>query len=109
LGPAEEEYRKVQRELLDLGPGLDVALVSLDLATLLLEQGRTEELKRLAAEILVMFESREVHREAVAALLLFQQACAEERITGELIRQIAAELRRERRGNGARMIDLGSG
>lgn len=100
LDEAEEEYRKVQRELLDLGYGLDAALVSLDLATLLLEQGRAEELKRLAAEVIVVFESREVHGVATAALLLFQQACTEERITGELIRQIAAELRRERRGNG---------
>ncbi|HEV7785792.1 MAG TPA: hypothetical protein VGQ28_10685 [Thermoanaerobaculia bacterium] len=100
LGEAEEGYRKVRRELLDFGSGLDVALVSLDLATLLLEQGRTEELKSLAAEVLVVFESREFHCEAAAALLLFQKACAEERITGELIRQIAAELRRERRGNG---------
>jgi tetratricopeptide (TPR) repeat protein len=100
LGAAEEGYRKVQRELLDLGYSLDAALVSLDLAALLLEQGRTDELKLLATEVHVVFESREVHHVAVAALLLFQKACAEQRITGELIRQIAAELRRERRGNG---------
>jgi hypothetical protein len=54
-----------------------------------LEQGRTEELKRLATEVLVVFESREFHGEVVAALLLFQQACAEERITGELIRRVS--------------------
>jgi tetratricopeptide (TPR) repeat protein len=100
LSEAEERYRAVQQDFLELRKGLDAALVSFDLASLLWEQGRTEELKRLAAEVLTVFESREVHREAVASLLLFQKACAEERITGELIRQIAAELRRERRGNG---------
>lgn len=100
LVEAEERYRAVQQDFLELRKGLDIALVSLDLASLLWEQGRTEELKRLAAEISVVFESREVHREAMASLLLFQKACDEERITGELIRQIAAELRRERRGNG---------
>jgi tetratricopeptide (TPR) repeat protein len=100
LAEAEQGYRAVQHDFLNLGNGLDVALVSLDLAMLLLEQGRTEELKQLAAEIVVVFESREVQREAMAALLLFQQACIEDRITGELLRQIAAQIRRERRGNG---------
>ena len=90
---AEEAYRSIQREFLRLGKGLDAALVSLDLAVLLWEQGRTDELKELAAEMMMAFESREVHREALAALVLFQQACAEERTTGELIRQVAARLR----------------
>ncbi|HEV2844816.1 MAG TPA: hypothetical protein VG477_08225 [Thermoanaerobaculia bacterium] len=42
---AEAAYRAVQREFLDLGKGLAAALVSLDLATLLWEQGRTDELR----------------------------------------------------------------
>jgi tetratricopeptide (TPR) repeat protein len=97
FGEAEEGYRALQREFLTLGNGLDAALVSLDLATLLWEQGRTAELKQLAEEVLVVFESREIHREAVAALLLFQQACKEDRITSGMLRQIAAQLRREQR------------
>ena len=43
--------------------------------------------------MMMAFESREVHGEALAALALFQQACAQERMTGDLIRQIAARLR----------------
>jgi tetratricopeptide (TPR) repeat protein len=101
LTEAEQAYRALQHDFLNLGNGLDAALISLDLATLLWEQGRTEELKQLAAEIVVVFESREIQREAMVALLLFQQACTEERVTGELLRQIAAQIRRERRGNGA--------
>jgi len=97
---AEIAYREVQGKFLELGKSYDAALVSLDLGALLAGQGRTEELKTLAAEILPVFESREVHREAMAALLLFHQACSEERATRELIQQIAAALRRERRGNG---------
>jgi tetratricopeptide (TPR) repeat protein len=100
LAEAEQGYRAVQHDFLNLGKALDAALVSLDLAILLWEQGRTEELKQLAAEVVVVFESREVQREAMAALLLFQQACIEERVTGELLRQIASQIRRERRGNG---------
>jgi tetratricopeptide (TPR) repeat protein len=97
---AEAAYREVQETFLEMRKSYDAALVSLDLAALLAGQGRTEELKTLAAEILPVFESREIHREAMASLLLFQQACAEERATFELIQQIAAVLRRDRRGNG---------
>jgi hypothetical protein len=47
-----------------------------------------------------IFESRDVHREAIVTLLMFQRACEEERLTVELVQQFAAYLRRERRGNG---------
>jgi tetratricopeptide (TPR) repeat protein len=99
-GEAEPIYREVQGKFLELGKSYDAALVSLDLAILLAEQGRTEELKSIAAEILPVFESREIQQEAMAALLLFQRACAEEKATVELVRQIATTLRRDRRGNG---------
>ena len=56
-----------------------------------------EEFKRLAAEILPAFESREIHREAMAVLLMFQGACEEERLTVQLARQLADFLQRERR------------
>jgi tetratricopeptide (TPR) repeat protein len=97
---AEVAYREVQGKFLELRKSYDAALVSLDLATLLAEEGRTEELKGIAAEILPVFESREVQQEATAALLLFQRACAEEKATVGLVRQIAAILRRDRRGDG---------
>ena len=72
-----------------------MALVSLDLALLLSRQGRTEELKRLAAELMAVFRPQEVHREATAALVLFQRACDEERVTAELISRLATLLRRQ--------------
>jgi tetratricopeptide (TPR) repeat protein len=95
-GPAETAFREVQREFLERRMGYDAALVSLDLAALYAEEGCTEDLKRLANEIMPVFESREVQREAMAALLLFQHACEEERLTADLAREIAAILRRER-------------
>jgi hypothetical protein len=72
-----------------------VALVSLDLALLLSRQGRTGELKLLAAELIATFSAQEVHREANAALVLFQRACEEERVTAELITRLAMLLRRK--------------
>ncbi len=94
---AEALFREVQAEFLSRGMGYDAALVSLDLAVLFAREHRTEDLKRLAAEVMQVFESRDVHREAVAALILFQNACEEERLTAELAGQIAAILQREQR------------
>ncbi len=100
LGPAEAAFREAQKEFLERQMGYDAALVSLDLARLFAQEGCTEDLKRLAAEMMPVFQSRDVHREAILALLMFQRACEEERLTVELVRQISDYLRRERRGNG---------
>ncbi len=100
LGPAEAAFREVQQEFLDRHMGYDAALVSLDLALLFAQEGCVEDLKRLAVELMPVFESRDVHREAIVALLMFQRACEEERLTVDLVRQLAEFLRRERRGNG---------
>jgi tetratricopeptide (TPR) repeat protein len=95
-GPAEQAFKEVQQEFLERDMGYDAALVSLDLAILYAQEGCISELKQLALDILPVFSSREVHREAIAALLLFQHACQEERLTVELARQLAALLERER-------------
>jgi tetratricopeptide (TPR) repeat protein len=100
-GDAETFFREVQQAFLEKGMGYDAALVSLDLAVLYAQAGRTAEIQQLAGEVMPAFESREVHREAMAALLMFQQACEEERMTVQLARQIAAFLKRERIGRGA--------
>jgi tetratricopeptide (TPR) repeat protein len=96
---AEAAYREVQEEFERHRMHYNAALVALDLALLLARQGRTEELKRLSAELVAAFESRAIHREATAALILFQRACDEERATAEMISRLAALLRK--RGNGA--------
>jgi tetratricopeptide (TPR) repeat protein len=94
---AEAAFREVQREFFERHMGYDAALVSLDLAVLYAQAGRLAELKSLAVEIMPVFESREVNREAMAALLMFQHAAQEERLTVDLARQLAAFLKRERR------------
>jgi tetratricopeptide (TPR) repeat protein len=99
-GPAEAAFREVQQEFLNRDMGFDAALVSLDLARLYAQEGCKDELKRLAAELMPIFEARDVQRETLVSLLLFQRACEEERATVELIQQIAEHLRRERLGNG---------
>ncbi len=94
--PAEQAFREVQLEFLRRDIGYDAALVSLDLGILYAQESNLQELKRLSLDILPVFSSRDVHREAMAALLLFQHACEEERLTVELARRLAAVLERER-------------
>lgn len=79
-----------------VGEGIpyDTALVSLELATLYAEQGRTADLKRLAEEMLPIFSSLHIHREALAALAFLRQAVEAERASLEVVTRVASYLRR---------------
>lgn len=74
------------------GYTFDTALVSLDLAAALAGLGRAAEVRDLAAATYAALESREVHPDALAALAIFQQAAAHERVTRELLRDVAKRL-----------------
>jgi tetratricopeptide (TPR) repeat protein len=69
---AEAAFRQVQQEFLRRDMGFDAALVSLDLMVVYAQQHRLDELKQLALEIAPIFESRDVHREAIATLVMLQ-------------------------------------
>jgi tetratricopeptide (TPR) repeat protein len=96
LDQAEAALREARDGFVERGIGFDAAIVSLDLATVYLQQGKTGELKRLAAEMVPVFESRDVHQEALAALLLFRQAAEAEEVTLGLLEKIAGYLQRAR-------------
>jgi tetratricopeptide (TPR) repeat protein len=74
----------------------DVALVTLEMAKLHLNAGRTAEVRKLVREMAPIFESQRVHREALAALRLFREAVQRERATAELARRMVAYLYRAR-------------
>lgn len=74
----------------------DAALVSLDLAAVYAKQGKTEELKQLAAAMVPIFRARDIHREALAALGWFRQAVEMEQATVDTVRQVVDYLRRAR-------------
>jgi tetratricopeptide (TPR) repeat protein len=94
---AEERLGRVHRQLADRGLGFEAAMALLDLAILYLEQGKREETRRLAGEALPALLSQDIHRQAAAALLTFQQAAQADRATPALAREITAYLRRARR------------
>lgn len=72
----------------------DRALASLELATLYAEQGRTAEIKKLALEMIPIFQALEIQRETTAALMLFRQAAETEAATLALIQHVAAFVKR---------------
>ena len=93
---AEEELMQVKEYFLNEGIAHDTALVSLDLATIYLKQGRLPELKNIASEMLSVFSSLRINREAIAALVLFQKAVELERATFSLVRDLSAYLKNSR-------------
>lgn len=96
LPEAEEALVEARSGLLEEGAGFSAAQVCLDLAGLYAAQSRTGEMRRLAEEMLPIFQSRDIHREAIAALIVFQQAVRMEKLSGDLLDEIRTFLRRAR-------------
>ena len=76
--------------------GYDTALVTLELAALHAQEGRTEDVKVLAGEMLPIFQAQDVPREAVAALAFFVQAAERGTFTAELAGRLVAFLQQAR-------------
>jgi len=93
-GRAEARLQAARSGFLAEGATYDSALVSLELAALYAEQGRTSELKEIAAQTLAIFASRQIHREALAALSFLQGAALAERASLELVTGVATFLKR---------------
>jgi len=74
----------------------DVALVSLELSAIYARQGRTTDVKRLAAKMLPIFQSCEVHREAIAALIFFQKAAEKEKLSAGILEKVTTFLQQVR-------------
>jgi transcriptional regulator with XRE-family HTH domain len=96
LGRTEEAIATltgVKDEFADQGIAYDAALATLELAVLLLDHGRTAEVKRLAEQSKKIFDAQGVAREALATLNLFRQAVAREAMTAALARRLMEDLR----------------
>ncbi len=96
LARAEEAFLAVRRGFIDEENGYDTAMVSLDLALVYAKQGKVADLRQLAEEMHTIFESKEIHREALAALLLFRQAAREERLTVHRVEAFLQYLKKAR-------------
>lgn len=86
---AEEALREVQRRFAQAGDAYDAAVVTMDLAALLLELGRNPEVAVLAAETFPVLVAQEVHHHALAAVVAFTHAVERDCATPKLARDIA--------------------
>jgi tetratricopeptide (TPR) repeat protein len=82
--------------------GYDMALALLEEAVLLLDQGHPAEVKELVRGLAEVFAANGVHREALAALRVFQEAVERESATTELARRVLRFLYQARHDQGLR-------
>ena len=93
-GAARRAFEEVRQVFLAEEIAYDAALVSLDLATLAIQQARTSEVRELAREMVTIFRAQDVPREALASALVFEEAATLDAATVELAHEVAARLRR---------------
>ncbi|HSS49650.1 MAG TPA: hypothetical protein VLX28_11960 [Thermoanaerobaculia bacterium] len=101
-GEALSLLAQARREFESRNMMYDVALALLEEAGLLLDEGRTAEVKTLTRGLPAVFEAEEVHREALVALRLFHEAAEMEAATAELARRVLRYLFRARHDQGLR-------
>jgi tetratricopeptide (TPR) repeat protein len=102
---AERIFLRARSEFDAAGLGYHAALISLDLAALQLEQGRTAEVRLLVEETVAAFRAVGVDREAIAALLMLREASEQDKASMELLRSVASVLQRLEAGP-ARRLEL---
>ncbi|HXU29739.1 MAG TPA: hypothetical protein VN851_04095 [Thermoanaerobaculia bacterium] len=90
---AETAFLGAREAFLDRGMGFGAAMVSMDLAALYLRAGRMEEVRALAEAMIPIFQAQDIHREALAALVLFQEATRREAVTLAFVERLATYLR----------------
>jgi tetratricopeptide (TPR) repeat protein len=93
---AEAAFREVRQAFIELDLSYDVALVSLDLAGTYTLQGRSADVRDIAEETLAIFQGHNIHREALAALLVFCSAARSDQAGIELVREVSEFLKRAR-------------
>lgn len=94
LSRAEAAFQEVRDGFRAHEMRYHLALVSLDLAGVWLEQGRTAELHELVEDMVRTFQAYGIHREAIAAVLMLQEAVVAEQATAALLRTVASQLQR---------------
>jgi tetratricopeptide (TPR) repeat protein len=100
LPRAEELFREVRHDLDAAGLGYQAAIISLDLARVCIQLGKKIEVRRLVAEMVATFRSLGVEREAMAALLMLNEAIEQDQATLELLSLVSGVLQRLERGPG---------
>jgi transcriptional regulator with XRE-family HTH domain len=94
LAAAAKSFLFVREGMLSRGIIYDATLVSLELAIVYLEGGGLEEVKNLARQMASVFQAQGIHREALAALMIFRDAAEQKTVTLELAHSLIRYFRR---------------
>jgi transcriptional regulator with XRE-family HTH domain/tetratricopeptide (TPR) repeat protein len=105
IGEAISIFEQVRGVFRRCELAFDYGLVSLERAVLLLEQGRTTDVRALAEEMLQIFRTQKIEREALAALRLFCDAARRETATVDLARSLVRFLHRAQHDSELRFTD----
>jgi tetratricopeptide (TPR) repeat protein len=92
-GEAADQLARARRIFAGHGYLIDTALVTLELAVALAERFRWDRVEMLAAETLVLLDGQPVHREALAALRMLQEAGARRKLDRALGRELLQRVR----------------
>lgn len=94
LDQAEQALREVKEGFHQADLHYKEALTSLEMATVLLQQGRADEARGLVLEAAEVFNALKVHREALAAVLLLRKAFETQAATAALLHRVVHFLTR---------------
>lgn len=92
LAEAEQAFQEVRAGFAEVGVTYDIALVSLELAEIWLEQGRTQEIQDVLDETVTAFQTRGLQREAIATLLMIRESVERQSVSAALLRAAADAL-----------------
>lgn len=96
LDRAQAAFEEVRAAFVERSIPYEVALVSLDLAAVHLRRERFAEVLQLAGEMLTVFRSLGIDREAIAAIYLLERAAAARTASLALLADLAAYMKRAR-------------
>jgi hypothetical protein len=99
---AEDALTEAQETLTREGLNYEAALAAVDLASLYASAGRATDMRRQAAQILPLFQSGDMYRETVTALMTFQKCQKEE--PGALLKELSGQIRRAREEKNPRWV-----
>jgi len=96
LAEAEAILLEVRQGFIDANLPYDAALAALELATVYARRGRSAEIRRLADEMMPIFGLLDVKPALLAALIVFETAARQDRLSFKVLREISARIERAR-------------
>jgi hypothetical protein len=102
LVSAEQAFREVKQKAEEVKRPFDSALVSLDLAAVLMKLNRTREAQELVVEAARIFTGLRIEREAWMAVLMLERTFETEQASAALVEEVATFVRRSRHEPDAR-------